>query len=93
MSNEKILDDIRENLSADNLQQIHLTSPQDIQNIKRYFNLENIQRHENDQDSVISWIREWESDLNNPILYCKLQGEKDDENKLGNDDFIIAIQT
>ena len=93
ISNERILDDIRESLSADALQRVHLTSQQDLQNLKRSFNLENIQRNENDQDSVLSWINQWQSDEHNPIKYYKLQGEKDDKKKLGVDDFIIVIQT
>ena len=61
--------------------------------MKRSFNLENIQRHDNDKDSVLSWINEWKSDPDNPILYYKMQGEKEAEKKLEIDDFMIFIQS
>ena len=47
---------------------------QDIRNISSSFDINKIQRHFNDQDSVLSWIREWENSQENPILYYKMQG-------------------
>ena len=50
-------------------------------------------RHENDQQSVLSWINEWNNDSNNPITYYKLQGDKDETFDLEIDDFMLVIQT
>ena len=55
--------------------------------------ISDIQRHGNDQDSVLAWIREWqEKGEESPVLYCKLQGEEaKDEYPLLKEDFIIVI--
>ena len=65
----------------------------DLQNIERAFGLKAVQRHLNDQQSVLSWIEEWSTEEQNTILYYKLQGqEAEDEYDLANDLF-IAVQT
>ena len=44
--------------------------------------------------AFLSWIKEWEEQEDNPILYYKMQGEVDpEESSLGKDDFMIIIQT
>lgn len=70
-----------------------MTSAQDLENLKRAFQINDIQRHVNDQESVLSWIQQCKSDPYNPVLYYKMQGEEDKEKKLKTDDFIIIIQT
>ena len=72
MTSDKILDDIRDNVIGD-FSRHHLVDKQDLANIKRSFGLDDVQRHDNDQDSVLSWIKEWESSDENPVLYYKLQ--------------------
>jgi len=45
---------------------------ENLGNISTSFGLDDIRRHANDQDSVLSWIREWEAQ--NPVQFYKLQG-------------------
>lgn len=92
VAKEKILDDIRDSV-GDRFHREHLIDKRDMFNIEKAYGLENIQRHQNDQESVMSYIREWEESGDNPILYYKLQGDEDKENRLGKDDFIIILQT
>ena len=80
MSREKILDDIRNSLGAD-IHREHLMNDQDIRNIGKAFGIDQVKRHENDQDSVLAWIQEWKESLVNPVLFYKLQGEKTEEEK------------
>ena len=56
ISKEKILDDIRESVGLE-FQREHLFGKSDLFNIEKAFGLANIQRHPNDQDSVLSWIQ------------------------------------
>ena len=72
---DKILDDIRDNVFETGLQREHLTSKQDIINIKRQYNMEGIQRHQNDQTSVTAWVEEMESMEFNPVLAFMPQGK------------------
>ena len=52
-------------------------------------------RHSNDLTSVCAWVEELKSLPNNPLLLFKAQGEPqpDDMDNVGNDDFILGIQT
>ena len=70
-----------------------MVDKQDLRNIQKAFGLDEVQRHSNDQDSVLAWITEWEEQENNPIIYYKLQGEKDEEGNLKEEDFMIVIQS
>lgn len=54
----------------------HLTDMKDLPNILRAFGLGEVQRSENDQESVRAWIQEWQKSDNNPVLFYKLQGEQ-----------------
>ena len=47
--------------------------------------------HDNDPDSVLSWIQEWETHTHNPILFYKLQGTTCAG--FSDEDFMIVIQT
>ena len=57
---QQILDGIRvfndSNISRDNL-----VNKMDISNIKNEYNIEGIQRHQNDLISVFSWVEEMEA--------------------------------
>ena len=92
ISRDKILDDIRDNVGFD-FQKIYLLDRKDINNIKHAYNIDSIKRHENDQQSVLSWILDWKAERENPILYYNLQGEKSDYVDIEDEDFIIIIQT
>ena len=61
--------------------------------IEKAFELDNIQRHPNDQDSVLSWIQEWEQIDKNPMVIYKFQGQLNEEVGLEKDDFVAIIQT
>ena len=73
VSKEKILDDIRNNVGAEFLRD-HIIDKQDVVNIQRAYGLEEVQRHANDQTSVLAWIQEWQNSTSNPVVWYKLQG-------------------
>ena len=85
-----IIDEIRQSV-ATTYQRIHLVEPKDLHNIARDFRLDNTKLHENDQDSVAAWIKDFQSKENNPVLFSKLQGDR--ANGLKKEDFIIILQT
>ena len=61
--------------------------------VEKVFELDNIQRHPNDQDSVLLWIQEWEGIDKNPMVIYKFQGQFNEEVGLEKDDFVAIIQT
>ena len=71
--NTKILDDIRNNVGTEFLRD-HIIDKQDVINIQRAYGLEEVQRHANDQTSVLAWIQEWQNSTCNPVVWYKLQG-------------------
>ena len=87
---DKILDDIRDNVGSA-IKRQHLINRQDINNIKRQFNIAGIERHHEDQLSVCAWINELQSLEYNPITFFKEQGSEG--NDMSKEDFILAIQT
>ena len=89
---QKILDDIRDDVGID-FRKIHLCDKKDIRNIINAYNVDSTKRHENDQQSVLSWILEWESAQYNPVLYYKFQGQPPDFPCMKKEDFIIVLQT
>ena len=96
VSRERILEDIREQAlqHSDNFTRSHLTRKKDLSNIMNSFGIDEVQRHADDQKSVRAWVEEWSESENNPVLFCKFQGEPaPDGMDLGNDDFMIIIQT
>ena len=69
----------------------HLTSIQDIENIHRQYNVEGIQRHQNDHQSVDIVVHELQEQDYNPILLYRAQGIEqghDVDNKM-----LLCIQT
>ena len=95
VSKDKILGDIRENgMEGEAFKRYHLTDMKDLSNISRAFGRGEVQRSENDQESVWVWIQEWQESENNPVLFYKLQGETAPEDlNLLQEDFFIVIQT
>ena len=69
------------------------TKSRKTSHVVKAFELDNIQRHPNDQDSVLSWIQEWEGIEENPIVFHKLQGQLREEVTLEKDDFVVITQT
>jgi len=47
----------------------------DVSNIAKSYGLNEIQRNENDQISVLSWIEGFEKTEENPVLFYKMQGK------------------
>lgn len=98
VTRERIMDDIRSSLHGNShldMKKVHLTSKEDIKNIKNSLRIHETQRHANDQTSLLSWIQEWKESDANPILYYKLQGDAPDlfYHDLKSEDFIVVIQT
>lgn len=96
VSRDKILEDIRENAmnETDEFMRYHLTDKKDVSNIVKSFGLSQVQKHTNDQESVRAWLEEWEASQNNPVLFCKFQGEVAPEDvDLLKEDFMIVLQT
>ena len=69
---------------------IQLLLPKNFQN---EFGLDEVHRHSNDQDSVSSWIKEWENHDENPIVYYKLQGVADFSGQLKEEDVMAIMQS
>lgn len=90
---DKILDDIRQSM-PNNLHRHHILDKKDINNIQQAYGLKDIQRHPNDQQSVLAWIEEWKSSPDtNPILFHKMQGEGSADQPLQEEDFMIVVQS
>lgn len=67
------------------------TSKKDLNNIKIFVGVGDVQRHPNNQKSVCSWVHKWSTSDSNTILFTKFQGDdptevqnltKDDSNRL-----------
>ena len=69
------------------------TKSRKTSHVVKTFELDNIQRHPNDQDRVLSWIQEWEEIEENPIVSYKLQGRLREEVTLEKGDFVVITQT
>ena len=90
---DKILDDIRQSI-PNSLQRHHILDKKDINNIQQAYGLKDVQRHANDQESVLAWIEEFQSSPEtNPILFHKMQGEENEEHPLQKEDFLIIVQS
>ena len=91
---QRIMDNIREN-TMEGITREHLVTKQDVHNVKNRYNIEGVVRHSNDLTSVCAWVEELKSLPNNPVLLFKPQGEPqpDGMDNVGNDDFILGVQT
>ena len=94
VSEKKILDGICNNVHGD-ISREHLVTLQDKQNICRQYNIEGIQRHSNDLQSVKIWVEEMSSQIYNPVLLHKVQGEEPciEMENLRKEDMLLVIQT
>ena len=91
---ERILNDIREGVTEDQFLREHLVEKKDLFNIQRAFGLKDYQRHQNDLDSVLAWITEWNrSPDTDPILLQKFQGSCLHGYDLLKEDIILVIQS
>ena len=73
VSKEKILDDIRNNVGTEFISD-HIIDKQYLINIQCAYGLDEVQRHANDQKSVLNWIQGWQNSTGNPFVWYKLQG-------------------
>ena len=75
----------------------HLVVKQDIKNIACLLNLDNIQKHSNDQTSVSLWVKEAINQDYNPVLVFKPQSRENavvgNTDDLGKENFLLGIQT
>ena len=87
ISNERIIDDIRNSCNDEGIKRHHLLEKKDLRNISSCFGIEGAR---------ITWITEREQSESNPVLFYKLQGQDytDEEDlNLTSDDFIIILQS
>ena len=73
VSKEKIRDDIRNNVRTEFISD-DIIDKQDLINIQCAYGLEEVQRHANDQKSVLNWIQGWHNSTGSPVFWYKLQG-------------------
>ncbi|XP_047143492.1 uncharacterized protein LOC124817450 [Hydra vulgaris] len=73
ITKDYILDEIRDELVGCS-SRLCIIQKKDFVNREKAFNINSVQRHPNDQDSVAAWLKEWQMKENNPILHYKLQG-------------------
>ena len=98
VSEKKILDKIQNNVH-NGIGREHLITIQDIQNIRHQYNIEGIQHHQNDHQSVELWIFEYKkcqlSQTSNPVLLYKTWGteQADEVDNIAKDDILFCIQT
>ncbi|CAH3020775.1 unnamed protein product [Porites evermanni] len=91
---ERILNDIREGVTKDQFLREHLVEKKDLFNIQSAFGLKDYQRHQNDLDSVLAWITEWnQSPDTNPILLQNFQDSCLDGYDLPKEDIVLVIQS
>lgn len=97
VSVDKIMDKMRDVSGLDTIKRKHLVVRQDVLNIKRLVNLDNVQKHVNDQTSVALWVEEARKFAYNPVLVFKPQGEKaaivGEVDDLCEDSFLLGLQT
>ena len=97
IQSDKILDQIRDNVSPKTLGREHLISKQDIHNIEKQFCVDGVQKHLNDSQSVNAWVQELHCSEYSPVLLYKMQGVEDvaigTTSAFSRDDFALCIQT
>ncbi|VEN54487.1 unnamed protein product [Callosobruchus maculatus] len=77
---DSILDEVRDSISGDQIERLHLLTKKDLSNIQQCFNLNNESvRHANDAISFEAWIKEVE--LTGTVLYYKPQNIQSEEHK------------
>ena len=95
---DRVLDQVRDDVCGTlTLGRQHLVNKQDIRNIEKQFNVDGIQKHTADSQSVHAWVQELQSCEYKPVLLYKVQGVV--QLSIGNseafdeDDFALCIQT
>ena len=90
-----IIDSFRNSEMADGIFCDHLITEKDINNIRKRFNVDGIQKHSNDFVSVANIVGEMQTLDYNSILLYKQQGEEPSEEckLLNTRDFLLVIQT
>ena len=71
------MDHIRDNICG-TFNREHLLSRQDILNIKRQYNVQGVEKHKDDQLSILAWVSELNALDCSPVLVFKPQGEDND---------------
>ena len=75
VSEDCILDDVRDSFESLGVGRQHHVKKQDIANIKKKLNLQCAQKHPNDLSSVCAWVEELRCHPYNPVVIFKPQGE------------------
>ena len=90
-----IIDSFRNSEMADGIFRDHLITEKDINNIRKRFNVDGIQKHSNDFVSVANIVGEMQTLDYNSILLYKQQGEEPSEEckLLNTRDFLLVVQT
>ena len=88
-----ILDFIRDSQIGP-LSRDHLTTRSDIHNIKHQYNINYMQKDNDDAKSMMYWVAEMEQETGyNPVICYKGQGEDSCHMGLNNKYFLLGIQT
>ena len=88
------MDEIRDVSLSDGIKREHLIVKQDIRNIARVLNLDNIQKHSNDQTSVALWLNEALCQDYNPVLvFSQENAVIGTTDNLASENVMLGIQT
>lgn len=89
---DEILNEIRDTVSTNSMERMHLLTKKDLFNIEACFNLDSTsQRHKNDDINVDAWVEEMKSSC---VLFYKPQGTiLEDYPQFRQEDFILIIMT
>ena len=95
ISSNRIIQDIRESNITGGIGRDHLISEKDLNNIRKLFNTDGIQKHPNDLVSVLTIVEEMQTLDYNVILIFKQQSENPIEKYkfLDINDFLLVLQT
>ena len=95
ISSNRIIQDIRESNITGGIGRDHLISEKDLNNIRKLFNTDGIQKHPNDLVSVLTIVEEMQTLDYNVILIFKQQSENPIEKYkfLYINDFLLVLQT
>nr|XP_002123387.1 uncharacterized protein zf(c2h2/swim)-1 [Ciona intestinalis] len=90
MEPKKVLDYIRDDHRK--IDRDAMVTRKDIWNIRKRYHISNVEKHENDTQSVDIWIKELSTGNDfNPVVMYKQQGVTDCD--LLKDDFVLCLQT
>lgn len=89
----RILEDIRDDVSSDALQRIHLLDKRDIYNITKEFKLEKKFSSDDYLSTQLLVSEQMRLGESSPIIYFKNQGVDDSHGRLRRQDFLLVIMT